>query len=111
MLNKLKEIVIILINYSQYGAYWAFASGVDVLDHYFRLAWTYKDRNEWVTQALVYVGFKASDAEKPGKQQLVIFDQDKMDEQWEAGTPDGKYGPKSLKPIWEDIFECLENPF
>ena len=101
--------------FSQYGAYWAFASGVDVLDYYLYLAKTLNDKTAWVKQALVYVGFSESAAADPGKQQLVIFDQDKMDEQWLAGTPNGEHGRKSLQPIWkdegEDIFDYLGSPF
>jgi len=100
---------------NQYGAYWAFASGVDVLDYYLYLAKTLNDKTAWVKQALVYVGFSESAAADPGKQQLVIFDQDKMDEQWLAGTPNGEHGRKSLQPIWkdegEDIFDYLGSPF
>jgi len=101
---------------NQYGAYWAFASGTDVVEHYLHLANTLKDKTEWVKQALLFVGFKPDTAANPGKQQLVIFDQKEMDEQWEVGTPNGAHGRKSLRPMWTDddgesIFQYVRSPF
>jgi len=100
---------------NQYGAYWAFASGMDVLDHYLYLAMTLQDEAAWIKEALIYVGFSASQAADPGKQQLVIFDQNKMDDLWLMGTPDGKHGHMSFQPRWEDgvesIFDYLASPF
>lgn len=101
---------------NQYGAYWAFASGTDVVDYYLHLAYRLKDKTEWVKQALLFVGFDSATAANPEHQQLVIFDQKEMDAQWEAGTPNGEYGRKSLRPMWTDadgesIFQYVRSTF
>jgi len=113
------QIIILLSNLfscSQYGGYWTFASGTDVVDKYLDLAFKTKDKTEWVKQALLFVGFDSATANNPGKQQLVVFDQKLMDDQWMAGVPNGAHGRKSLRPMWTDgdgesIFQYLGKTF
>lgn len=68
---------------------------------------TQKNKKEFVRQALYYVGFGVKyvteliDGGK--KSQIVIFDQKLMDQEWLAGTPNGKLPYRSFQPTWASV--------
>ena len=103
----------ILFVFSQYGGYWTFAGGVDVAERYLGFARDLQDKLEFAKAALYYVGFSANDIEtNTNKQQLVVFDQAKMDSEWLAGTPNGEHPYQSFQPTWDAvIFDYLPYPF
>jgi hypothetical protein len=67
------------------------------------------DKTAFITEALYYVGFGSIEGDY--KQQLVVFDQVEMDNQWGAGAPNENLPYHSFQPIWDDVFEYIRYPF
>jgi len=92
---------------NQYGGYWTFGSGPDVANKFLVIANRTRNKADFVTQALIYVGFTAEEAQDPGLSQLVVFDKTLMDIEWGASEA----GQSSFLAIWEDVFSYLKNSF
>jgi len=99
----------------QYGRYWTFAGGRDVAIHYLGLAKNESSKENFVKEALYYVGFGVSDVETTEDQiQLVVFDKKLMDQQWEAGVPAPSMNLpfRSFQPKWDFLISSyLNNDF